>query len=131
MNNQNNNSSKVTWSLQKGGLTKQDLFRSDLLEALELIERNKSQHILPKRSSYSFKELDVLRKLKASIVAKKTECKLNRRKTWSAGSFPSNTAIVERFRKPISMSEGDGLASDEMINESNKVRFTIKYYMRV
>ena len=119
MNNQNNN--KVTWS---EGIAKDELFRSDLLEALELIERSKC-HILPKRTSYSFKELDVLKKLKASIVSKRTECKLNRRKTWSAGSFPNNPGIFERFRQPISTSEGDALASEKTTDEPNKVGWFI------
>jgi hypothetical protein len=104
MNQQNNN--KVKWSLDGDILSEKDEFRSELLEALEFIERSRSPCILPKRSSYSFKELDVLKKLKSSLVAKKAECKLSRRKTWSAGSFPiSNLAIVEKFRKPISGSD--------------------------
>ena len=124
MNQQNNN--KVTWDLGRTEFSEQDMFRSNLMEALEFIERTKSTHILPKRSSYSFKDLDVLRKLKASLVSKKSENKLNRRKTWSAGSFPNHITMVERFRKPISLSDDLGLASEnekqeEMTSENEKV----------
>ncbi|CAB3995109.1 Hypothetical predicted protein, partial [Paramuricea clavata] len=109
MNQQNNNNNnKVKWSLDGKIFPEKDEFRSELLEALEFIERSRGPCILPKRSSYSFKELDVLKKLKSSLVAKKAECKLNRRKTWSGGSFPiSNLAMLERFRKPISGSDGN------------------------
>lgn len=124
MNQQNNN--KVTWALDRTEFSEQDVFRSDLLEALEFIERTKSTHILPKRSSYSFKDLDVLRKLKASLVSKKSENKLNRRKTWSAGSFPNHICMIERFRKPISLSDELDLASEnekqkEKTSENEKV----------
>ncbi|XP_028394372.1 uncharacterized protein LOC114518533 isoform X2 [Dendronephthya gigantea] len=106
MNHQNNN--KVKWSLDDRNFSGKDEFRrSELLEALEFIERSRSPCILPKRSSYSFKELDVLKKLKSSLAAKKAECKLNRRKTWSAGTFPiANLTMLERFRKPITGSDG-------------------------
>ena len=104
MNQQNNN--KVKWSLDDKDLPEKDELRSELLEALEFIERSRSPCILPKRSSYSFKELDVLKKLKSSLVAKKAEGKLSRRKTWSAGSFPiANLAILDKLRKPISGSD--------------------------
>lgn len=109
LNQQKNN--KTTWDLGRANFIEKDAFRSDLLEALEYIERSKSAHILPKRSSYSFKELDVLKKLKTSLVSKKAESKLNRRKTWSAGSFPNHIAVVEGFRKPGSLSNGCGLPS--------------------
>ena len=106
--NKNNNNNKVKWSLDGKSFPEKDEIRSELLEALEFIERSRGPCILPKRSSYSFKELDVLKKLKSSLVAKKAECKLNRRKTWSGGSFPiSNLAMLERFRKPISGSDGN------------------------
>lgn len=104
MNRQNNNKAKS--QLDNKSVSETDEFHSGLLEALEFVERKRTPCILPKRSSYSFKELDVLKKLKSSIVAKKAESKLNRRKTWSAGSFPiSSCTVLEKFRKPIS--DGD------------------------
>ena len=119
MNQQNN--SKVRWSLDGRNFPEKDEFRrSELLETLEFIERSRSPCILPKRSSYSFKELDVLKKLKSSLVAKKAECKLNRRKTWSAGSFPIvNVAMLERFQKPIS-------GSDDTVIDQRKQEDTAK-----
>ena len=127
--NQQNNNSKVKWSVDDETPVEKDEFRSELLEALEFIERSRNPCILPKRSSYSFKELDVLKKLKSSLVAKKAECKLNRRKTWSAGSFPiTNLAMLERFRKPISGSDGAAIDAkkqeDDIIKElASKVGF--------
>ena len=129
MNQQNNN--KVRWSLDDKSVVEKDEFRSELLETLEFIERSRGPCILPKRSSYSFKELDVLKKFKSSLAAKKAECKLNRRKTWSAGSFPiANLAMLERFRKPISGSDGNVIDAkkekDEIVKElASKVGFRI------
>ena len=133
MNQQNNNNNKVRWSLDGKNFPEKDEFRSELLEALEFIERNRGPCILPKRSSHSFKELDVLKKLKSSLVAKKAEGKLNRRKTWSAGSFPiTNLAMLERFRKPTSGSDGNFLdvkkEKDDIVKElASKVSLYCRY----
>ncbi|XP_046850643.1 uncharacterized protein LOC124444106 isoform X2 [Xenia sp. Carnegie-2017] len=95
---QNNN--KVNSSYKERNFSDKDDFSTNLLDAIEFFDRRQNGCILPKRSSCSFKELEVLRKLKLSLTAKKNESRLDRRKTWSAGTFPvSPVAMFDTVQK--------------------------------
>lgn len=102
---QNNN--KVNSSYKERNFSDKDDFSTNLLDAIEFFDRRQNGCILPKRSSCSFKELEVLRKLKLSLTAKKNESRLDRRKTWSAGTFPvSPVAMFDTFHKINASADG-------------------------